>query len=402
MSLALTLLAALSMSLAVPFAALGDGQNRPFPANRKAHGQGEPVIDAAKDSVRLLLFTKLHPRNAVVRSHADATGAEASWILAAQGSALVVDGEKASAPFTLDGGLWRVSFEDGTSATVEGSLSVTAGKGELRFVATVGLESYVARTVASETVPGTPMAALEAQAVVARSYALTHGGKGHHGDADLCDLAHCQVASFKDGAMDEAHLKAAAAAALNTRGLVLRLPSGQVAAPLFHASCGGATSAASSVFDGRDETGAGVAHDPECALETWSARIPTGAVWSVFKDVWGKPSLDAPSSSPFAGVSLRRDEGGRVVQLVDLVSGKALSGEAFVRRLGASVGYGRVPSANFRVLKGDGGTVLLSGRGRGHGVGLCQAGASAMAREKKGFREILARYFPRASVAALH
>jgi peptidoglycan hydrolase-like amidase len=37
----------------------------------------------------------------------------------------------------------------------------------------------------------------------------------------------------------------------------------------------------------------------------------------------------------------------------------------------------------------------------GHGVGMCQTGAAEMARRGAGFREILSRYFPAATIASL-
>jgi stage II sporulation protein D len=39
--------------------------------------------------------------------------------------------------------------------------------------------------------------------------------------------------------------------------------------------------------------------------------------------------------------------------------------------------------------------------GRGHGLGLCQRGAAAMASEGKNFREILMHYFPNATLESL-
>jgi stage II sporulation protein D len=39
--------------------------------------------------------------------------------------------------------------------------------------------------------------------------------------------------------------------------------------------------------------------------------------------------------------------------------------------------------------------------GQGHGIGLCQAGAKAMAEEGAGFHEILAHYYPNTVVTIL-
>ena len=61
--------------------------------------------------------------------------------------------------------------------------------------------------------------------------------------------------------------------------------------------------------------------------------------------------------------------------------------------MGRALGWNRIRSNWFEVAaQGDG--FLFHGRGSGHGVGLCQTGAAEMAREGRGYREILAQYFP--------
>ncbi|GAC1537625.1 MAG: hypothetical protein NVS2B9_03950 [Myxococcales bacterium] len=87
-----------------------------------------------------------------------------------------------------------------------------------------------------------------------RSYALAT--RGRHGDADLCDLAHCQVLA---GRGPRAHLAAAASATRATAGEVLRLASGAIAQATFHAACGGHTGDPRELFggDGTGATGSG-------------------------------------------------------------------------------------------------------------------------------------------------
>src|SRR6266852_2460751 len=52
------------------------------------------------------------------------------------------------------------------------------------------LETAVGSVVQAESAPGTPLEALEAQAVVTRSYFAA--GRGRHHNFDFCDLTHCQ------------------------------------------------------------------------------------------------------------------------------------------------------------------------------------------------------------------
>ena len=61
------------------------------------------------------------------------------------------------------------------------------------------------------------------------------------------------------------------------------------------------------------------------------------------------------------------------------------------------VGPNLIRSANFEVIV-DSEYARFSGRGWGHGVGLCQWGASFMGRERYSTEEILKYYYPGAEL----
>jgi len=73
------------------------------------------------------------------------------------------------------------------------------------------------------------------------------------------------------------------------------------------------------------------------------------------------------------------------------------SGEAGRLSVGRRLGWDAVPSNNFTTHK-EGDKVMLKGFGRGHGIGLCQRGARAMAENGATFREILEHYFPNTKI----
>jgi stage II sporulation protein D len=50
--------------------------------------------------------------------------------------------------------------------------------------------------------------------------------------------------------------------------------------------------------------------------------------------------------------------------------------------------------SNFIQLKSRGDTMIIEGRGFGHGVGMCQYGALEMARQGKRYKQILHHYYP--------
>jgi stage II sporulation protein D len=64
------------------------------------------------------------------------------------------------------------------------------------------------------------------------------------------------------------------------------------------------------------------------------------------------------------------------------------------------LGWDAVPSNSFN-SRSDANGVVLEGTGEGHGIGLCQAGAKAMAASGATFREILGHYYPNTTLVNL-
>lgn len=230
-----------------------------------------------------------------------------------------------------------------------GMLDVAAKNGELEPILTMDLETAVASVVRAETEAGTPIEALKAQAVVTRSYFVA--AKGRHQGFDFCDLAHCQILREVPPPGS-----GAARAAAETRGLVLAYENKPFAA-MFTRSCGGRTRTPSE--DGLPPNG----YPYFSVVCDYCAKAP-------FRWTRKLASIDAAVAS--------RGENGRLT---------------LCRRLGWST----VPSDDFSAHK-EGAQVVLVGEGQGHGIGLCQRGAEAMAATGANFRAILAHYFPNATI----
>lgn len=342
------------------------------------------LLAAAMVSVRILSHdgaTRAELRSAGVTVRLEATGESAL--------------SAADAPVDLwkgRAGHWTIRVEGGPrEREYDGALLVRAEKGRLAFTLSESLEEYVGAVVASETFPGTPRAALEAQAIVARSYALASPPR--HDGATFCDLAHCQV--LRGDGVGASHLAASRAAALATAGRVLRLPGGKIAEAPFHASCGGHTADPVEVFGG-DDSGAAAVDDPGCPLSAWSARLPLAIFERATRDLFLRGAR-LPATVSAEELALVRGAGGSVVRVVE-PGGAAASGDAFARALDAAMGFGAVRSARFEMTI-SGAEVRLAGAGLGHGVGLCQAGAARRAHQGSGTEAILRHYFPRATVA---
>lgn len=228
----------------------------------------------------------------------------------------------------------------------EGILSLDAKGGELIPVIEMDLETAVASVVQAETLPGTPLEALKAQAVVSRSYFVA--GAGRHTNFDFCDLTHCQFLREPPGPHSPA-----AKAATSTQGLVLTF-NGKPIAAMFTQSCGGHTRTP-------QEIGLPQAEYPYFSVPcNFCYRNPVRWTRKV--------------SAEDAALLFLHGENGRLA-------------------IGRKLGWDAVPSNNFTARE-ENGEVALHGIGHGHGVGFCQRGARTMAEQNDTFREILAHYFP--------
>jgi stage II sporulation protein D len=273
----------------------------------------------------------------------------------------------------------------GESLSLNYPLRVTAQSGALVLAATLPVERYVELVVAAESGAADGPESRKALAVAARSFALapTHG----HAAFDVCDSTHCQWVHWRT--THEAH-----AAALATAGESLWRNGSRFEA-YFHQNCGGRTAAASEVWpQGHAAQGSLVSrHDPYCqrvGSSEWSATLSR----SELTQALAAAGLAAPGWKTLT-VAERGESGRATVLLADATK---IPAEDFRLAVGRALGWNRIRSNWFEVAaEGDG--FLFHGRGSGHGVGLCQTGAAEMAREGRGYREILAQYFPVSTLA---
>jgi stage II sporulation protein D len=255
----------------------------------------------------------------------------------------------------------------------------------------VDLEEYVAAVVPRE-IGRAPAPALEAQAVAARSYALAREERHLEDGADLCDGTHCQVFHGLSAATEDSRRAAAA-----TAGLVLTQKGRVIAAP-FHAVCGGRTARPRDVWDDEEIPDLESVEDDACIAApgaTWSFTIPRAALSAL--------SLSLGFSGARFLEVYGHDETGRVSMVRFAAPGGAsrvVRGFEFRRAASELWGWDSVRSTKF-VLEETRPAYLLSGRGTGHGAGMCQAGAIARAKRGESRDAILGLYYRGAAVTPL-
>ena len=161
-------------------------------------------------------------------------------------------------------------------AAYRGALEVVATaseRGSLNAVNAVPVDQYVKGVVANESPPSWPQAALRAQAVAARSFALAAGVDGNGFDlyADTRSQVYGGIGS---------ETAATNRAAGTTKGQVVTY-GGEVAETFFSACSGGHTESVQNVFFGPRIpylTGVTDPYDGACPLHSWKLRFSGGQI----------------------------------------------------------------------------------------------------------------------------
>lgn len=266
----------------------------------------------------------------------------------------------------------------------------------------VGLEDYVRAAVISEFAPpsGDPDMVeqmLEVQAVIARTYALANRGRHARQGFDLCSTTHCQL--YEPSRLKTSRWAGAAEIAVRRTVGAVVWHAGAPAAAMFHADCGGHTSTSVSAWGGTarpylvaspDEGHAESAH----AQWIYSAGMP-GLLSALNAD--SRTRIGARLDSIRV---VDRDPSGRAATIaLHGTRERLVKGEDFRSILAGAFGARAVRSTLFTV-KREGRDFIFEGRGFGHGVGLCQAGALAQIRAGAKPVEVLQRYYPGTTLRA--
>ncbi len=287
-----------------------------------------------------------------------------------------------------------------------GQLELVSGNAGLTAINQLGLEQYLPGVVGAEmgARPADDHEALEAQAIVSRTYALRNRGRwaalGFDFRAGVSDQVYAGMAAENPGAL---------AAVRETAGLIVTW-NGHPIDAFFFSTCGGRTELGSEVFRGANtaylQSVPDLAPDGRayCSISPrfhWRAEFTGSALRAALRQY-----LPAATSVPAGAVTGVRDI---------RITGRTVSGRA--RTIVVDLPDRDValtgPVAR-RVLRDPSGDILRStlvtleatragrevthltidGHGAGHGVGFCQWGAVGRARAGQRHAEIIAAYFP--------
>lgn len=328
--------------------------------------------------------------------------------------------------------LHDIAGEDGKTADLRlsGQIVVSpAPDGLLSVAQSADVETLLRGIVPAEIYASAPQAALEAQAIAARTTLLAQVGARHLSDPyHLCNRQHCQVYRGLTGADARTDL-----AIKNTRGQVLASGS-KLAQTYYSAHCGGISAGRAETWGLADKDYLPARTDtPEAApadfknedeFRAWldsPSRAFCGGAPKGQKDFSSVKHARWTSSVTAADIEqalkkagarigkikdaeiIARGAGYRAVKL--RITGTEATFDV-VRELPIRRFFGGLKSALFVMdIKKKGGFVEkidFRGAGFGHGVGLCQTGAIGMAQRNFNAADILKHYYPNAKTVTLY
>ena len=271
------------------------------------------------------------------------------------------------------------------SVLYRGALELVGKAGTLTAVNNLDLEEYLMGVIPRETFAAWPEAALCAQAVASRSFAVYHMRHNSNNDYDLIAPTHQLYggASAEDPRTSKA--------VQDTRGEILTY-NGDVLCAFFHTSCGGRTEEARLIFPDVKNSPRGVSSNFEndSPHHFWRFSVALLNCGEKLRQDGKTPG------GPITGVRvLQRYPSGRVARLQFSSAHGAceLSGEDCRRILG----YDKLKSTLFNVaIRGD--RLEFAGRGWGHGVGLCQWSSKGMADRDYTYKQIVLYFYPGADI----
>lgn len=296
-----------------------------------------------------------------------------SWPVDLKAGQLVVDGHAVGTSFELTGTLGAPLRFQGRR--YRGSIELIAHQDGIEVINVLDVEAYLRGVVPAEMSASWPMAALKAQAVAARSYALSLIGA--HGDYDLCADVSCQVYAGMDAERPRSD-----EAVRETDGIVVTY-DGAIARTYYFADSGGVTASSSEVW------GTPVPYlvaRPDAVSPTGGDRWRVTLSPGVVEDALSQLGVGVGTVTGLR--VLGRSPSGRVDQLA--VLGTAGSATLSRTQLEAAAGQWGLKSMRFTLA----GPLTLNGEGWGHGVGMSQDGARLLAEQGYGYTQILGYYYP--------
>lgn len=268
-------------------------------------------------------------------------------------------------------------------------------RGQVRLVTTaqgiavineIDLEDYIAGVIGKEMPRTWPQEALKAQAVAARSFALYRRSKQKNPLYDLVNTTKDQVYGGIDGEAESTR-----AAVRATAGQVLTY-QGSVVEALFHANSGGHTENSEQVFSGVIPYLRGVPDFDQAAPNfQWSVDYSQAQLQQRLTGLGNIVSMTPLGMTAHGRVKL--------IKIVGEQGTKTMKGREFRRALKLKstlftvTPQGNLVASQAQPVPNKPTGFTIQGRGHGHGLGMSQWGALALAQKGTIYQKILQHYY---------
>lgn len=272
----------------------------------------------------------------------------------------------------------------------------------------IGMEDYLMSVISSEMKSSASIELLKAHAVISRSWlkARLKDHKAGHEHFDVCADDHCQRYQGLTMAVGDDVCRAID----RTWGQVLEY-GGDICDTRYSKCCGGRTELFSTCWEDVDLPYLQSVEDPFCDCENSSILSPVLNDYDLhtadFHDWTVQYTTDELSElvrtrtgidfgTIVALEAVERGPSGRIkyLRITGTLREEVIGKELAIRK---ALSSSHLKSSAFEIEKSPDGFVL-KGRGWGHGVGLCQIGAAAMAAQGYDYRQILSHYYVGAEI----
>ncbi len=278
----------------------------------------------------------------------------------------------------------RVTSANKLTRKYRGVLEINSNAGSLRVINIVNLEDYVQGVLPAEMPNSYPDESLRAQAIAARTYALSNLRKHASKGFDLCDSTDCQVFVGVVAGNPKC-----SKAVQDTCGQAL-LFDGKPASIFYSTDCGGIT---------RD-------YAEICPDYTAPYLCAVTEPQDIIHIIWQQTYRLSELEKKFLNAGIKEAAGlkeltvsktGSTGWVIEIgVIGQDASTTITPNKLKSILGASIIKSSLFTIETLTNNELLIKGKGWGHGIGLCQVGAKALALPPHNLKcsEILAHYFP--------
>lgn len=264
-------------------------------------------------------------------------------------------------------------------------IATSAGGKNCDVINEIPMEVYIGGLLSNEMNSSWHSEALKAQAVAARTYAFhkLYSAK----EKDFFHIENSERHQVSGSFFDVTNQTLNAAQA--TRGEILVASDGSIRPTFFHASCGGSTLLPDQVW-GNKVTGYKRTECLHCQKRmVWDNHLSPFDINSFFK--WLAKKNIVQQDHLHKKFQMVNDKFNDPFFRFYLGSNQYKIKKSFFRRF---FGRFKFSSNNFKISKSNDQSLIIQGRGQGHGVGLCQIGTKRYAEAGNTYREILSHYFP--------